>query len=820
VVVTPPDFDFTGPATSDIEQTPDFGGPGSLQWTYSSAVSNTDDPSLQLPGSFTGSGNVVVHVEPEDGDKNGTPVTVHVTAQGSAWWDEDPDFQGYATNSVSLDVSHDGDSTALHLKGAHDDLNWNSWYTSYDKGTVSWTVPTQIDSTFSITYGSQGSTDGSWIGGSGDIHGEVGTQLDLSMTVDQPPTSDVVAKNITWDVSAGKLNYQYEVMKPLTNRQDRVELDFDWIDKDGNRLGAATSKLYDPVTLTKGVHSDSINLASMGQPLQDAVGLKMTVDPAHAVDTVSSVRTVDLFKITPKVSANKDTPGDNLFGTYLQGVKLNVGFTAKLPAADAALQTLPLTTQFQMKSASQSVGSPVDGTKLNPTSWLSTQNVGLATDGMGMTAQILWGKAAIGEVNVPFKLSIGTVEAAVKAQIPVAGSSSAKFTALSAVRYLTGVNPDVVVKPDFRAVLTGNGIWYASQLLTAELNGFPHTVTPVAGSPGTFDFHAGNVSLLPAGNLEIKFGFAGGTGKVIEAGQVAQTILMTQVPTWLTGGAESYDAQNGKYHLGFGWKKSLFDKTTAPHSVGGVTMPEGWTDTLDKLATNATLTSDLQANVPVLLSDEPKFKVSKAKLEATLLGRAITPKTISTDLFQIDGSLDATTLKLNGLGISLKNPYMLLDATQTPLFHGSVTIPVSNSLLYTASVTLSVTVTATVKVKQFGLFAQSDENGNLTWNPNTSVVVIEAKPKVTVEGHVDLSAVGGLVKLSGSAGGELNVNLTFSAGLSGPLTDPNIVNISLDATLSGSWYYNYSFHFIGDDHVTKGKSPPDGVFGPIELFQL
>jgi hypothetical protein len=52
-------------------------------------------------------------------------------------------------------------------------------------------VPTQIDSTFSITYGSQGSTDGSWIGGSGDIHGEVGTDLSLDMEFTQPPSGVV-----------------------------------------------------------------------------------------------------------------------------------------------------------------------------------------------------------------------------------------------------------------------------------------------------------------------------------------------------------------------------------------------------------------------------------------------------------------------------------------------------------------------------------------------------------------------------------------------------------------------------------------------------
>jgi hypothetical protein len=154
------------------------------------------ESSMIAPGSFTMSGQLVVKVlaEKEKGDIEGTDIVIKLRAEGELSWDNDPlsGWTEWSTSHGTFSAGLSGQGAWFDVSGGQPKPNEHSWTTGQAAGTGSAVITAKIGGTFSIDIDASGKSNGVWVGGSGDFHGEIGASLNVWMTYEPPPATVAV----------------------------------------------------------------------------------------------------------------------------------------------------------------------------------------------------------------------------------------------------------------------------------------------------------------------------------------------------------------------------------------------------------------------------------------------------------------------------------------------------------------------------------------------------------------------------------------------------------------------------------------------------
>lgn len=603
----------------------------------------------------------------------------------------------------------------------------------------------------------------------------------------------MVASFLAWDQAAGRLNFGYQVVNPI-NRN--VTIRFDWIDASGAVRGKAYTQILYWYQLVGwgGITVRSVPLTSLAAPPANTVALRMTVDASNPVAS-SLGRTTErpLFQVTPALTANYDTPDDDVLGDYLQGVPLKVAFTARLTGAVAGVGRLPLSAAFLVGSSPPAVAGKLNG------AWTFARDIADVTPGRTLKVQMKWGGAVVGEREMPFQFdSDGKVDAVVQAIVPKVG-----WRPLADVRYLAGVNHAGAL--GFLLTLGGNAKWYTGVVKQVEVAGATFATTAF---PGGRTFSIPTLGTLPAGRhaVKVQFATAGGTASFDTPDQKLNVLA---VPDWLKGGRIGYYRTLGTYSIPLNWSVGLLDTV---NSLTGGTVPT-WMAPLSGLATTLALNTNFQASVPLLLTSQPTFKVSSASLTGTVMGVSVASYSLAATLFRPIGTLDAPTLMPNGLGIALVAP----QSRTWTLLDRHLPIPIARTSVFDTTLTLKLLWTASVQLSELQLVLKAD-NGQVGWDPTLSHFKLTAgstwKPGV----EVTASALLGLVSGTLATGGEVTTSFHLGGKIGGALLDPVLSGETLDATLRGSFWYRFKLKLLGGtiEDVDTSKTPE--TFGPVTLF--
>lgn len=360
VIKSQPVVSTTGWAIGSSSPDPSQGSSNSkLAWNLKASVTPPEsgpyDPWVQ-PGTFNVSGSLSVFVAPDNGEVIGSSISVNVRGMYRLVYDLDPNSlvdSVPASNDLKFTAQIPGQTPWVDFSGGRVAGGYGSWDSTGVSSLFDHWIETKVGDTFTVNVNSSGYSSGSWVGGSGDHHGEVTVEFALDMIPGKPtaPLSDIHV--VSLNKSADKKNFSVSYNVVGNNLITPTIIELYWAR--GSTLDSIVGKPIYSKSIANQVGTYTINIdsTSLGVRPSGAINLIAVADlPNNAIesDEMNNLVSTTVPRnwepkdssviVSDKLIANLDLIADHFFAATGKKLVITDGFRTVATQASAIYSKL------------------------------------------------------------------------------------------------------------------------------------------------------------------------------------------------------------------------------------------------------------------------------------------------------------------------------------------------------------------------------------------------------------------------------------------------------------------------------------------------